>query len=350
MNITCVIMAGGIGERFWPKSRIKKPKQCLSIFSEKSLIEETIDRLSPFVPNDRIFISTNKQVADLIKEKVNTINDGNYIIEPLRRNTAPCIGLSAIYVEKNYPNSIMIIVPSDHYIKDKENYFRHLEKAVEMAEKNIVLIGIKPTYASTALGYIRNGKIVDSNGIKVYEVEKFFEKPNIAQAKKFLRSGNYLWNSGMFICKTNLILDAIKKYIPDLHEGLEKIKKSDFDNEVMKNVFKNLKPESATSIDFGVMEKADNLYMVKGEFYWNDVGDWKAMDLVLNKDKDGNVIGDNVINIDSKNNIIFSDKLLTTIGVRDLIIIQDDDCVLVCDKERSQDVKKLLEKLDKKHL
>jgi len=235
----------------------------------------------------------------------------------------------------------MIIVPSDHYIKDKESYFKHIEKAVEMTDKNIVLIGIKPTYASTALGYIRNGKIVDSKGIKVYEVEKFFEKPNIAQAKKFLRSGNYLWNSGMFICKTNLILDAIKQYIPDLYEGLEKIKNSNFDKEIMENVFKNLKPESATSIDFGVIEKAKNLYMVKGEFHWNDVGDWQAMNLVLEKDKDGNVVSGNVISMDSKNNIIFSDKLLTTIGVRDLVIIQDEDCVLVCDKERSQDVKNL---------
>ncbi len=339
--LNAIIMAGGFGKRFWPASRRNKPKQCLPIISSTPMIKETVQRLLPVIRKENIFISTGASLETPIKQ---ILPDVNYIIEPIARNTAACIGLSALKVMQEQPDAVMFIETSDHVYNDVNAYHEHILKAAEMAEKGkIVLIGIRPSHPHTGFGYIQQGDLIEGDKIKIYEIKKFREKPNLETAEEYLESGDYLWNSGMFISKCSVMLNEIKELMPELYQGLMKIKDSNFNEKVMHDVFQKLK---SISIDYGIMEKSKNTLMIRGEMHWDDVGDWDAMDRLHKKDENSNVINAKHSG-DAKNCIIFSQNEIRTQNINDLIIIETKDCLFVCKKTRSQEVKKIVDELEK---
>ena len=349
MKITAVIMAGGRGERFWPQSRNSRPKQFLSLTADgETMIQKTVKRISPLVDIEDVFIVTNKNYLGLVKEQLPSLPDENIIAEPAARNTAPCIGLAAGVIRKKYgDDAIMLVLPSDHLIKFNAMFIDILKQAVKVAEndKNLVTIGITPTYPETGYGYI-NFSNSDTEYQGAYEVVRFVEKPDIERAKQYVNSGEYLWNSGMFVWKASSILSNIEKYLPDMYSGLLKISESygteTFD-ETLENVFPQLKSES---IDFGVMERADDIYTIPGNFGWDDVGSWLALERINPTNEYGNMVKGDVVSINTKNStIIGGKKLIATIGLEDVIVVDTEDAILICAKDSSQDVKKVIENL-----
>ncbi len=335
-----VIMAGGSGKRFWPKSRKNLPKQCLSITSEKPMIKETVERLKPIAQKKDIYIATGKHLEKPIKR---ILSDVNYIIESMPKNTAACIGLAAISLDKE---DIMLIETSDHIYKDVDAYLKHLKAGIETAKKNkIVLIGITPDFPHKGYGYIHQGELIrKKDSIEIYEAAEFNEKPDSETAKIFFKSGVFLWNSGIFISKVKTMLDAIKQHMPKLYSALMKIKKSDFDKNILIKEFEKLE---SIPVDKGIMEKSDNLALIKGNFPWDDIGDWRAMERIYPKDKNSNVILADYKG-SAKNCIIIGNKKpVQAENIEGLIIIDTKDCLLVCSKKRSQDVKKIVEMLEK---
>lgn len=345
-----VIMAGGKGERFWPKSRINLPKQFLSLTDDgKSMIQHTVERVKNLVDIENIYVVTNEMYKNLVSEHIPDIPEANIIIEPAAKNTAPCIGLAAVHIAKKDINSKMIILPSDHLIKFNEIFIDTLKTALDVVEKgdNLATIGITPNYPETGYGYINFTKgesFKDSTNI--YEVLRFVEKPNLEKAKEYLTSGQYLWNSGMFVWKASTILKNFKEYLPEIYEGLQKIGKSINTGkyeEVLKKEFLNLPSES---IDYGIMEKAKNIYVIPGNFGWDDVGSWLSLERINKTNQDGNVITGNVISIKTKNTIIQgSDKLIATIGLEDIVVVDTDDVTLICHKNNTQEVKEIISNL-----
>lgn len=350
MKITAVIMAGGKGERFWPKSRKSLPKQFLSLTDDgKTMIQLTIERLKSLVNIEDVYIVTNKDYKSLVKEQISGIPDENILLEPIAKNTAPCIGLAAMHIKKKYDDAVMLVLPSDHLIKYNEIYIDTLKEAVNVAKEddNLITIGITPSYPETGYGYINFGR--DENDMKrnnVYRVKRFVEKPNLETAKEYLSSGRYLWNSGMFVWKATTILDDFKEYLPDIYEGLNKIYNSIGNNnydEILIDEFSKFRSES---IDYGIMERANNIYTIPGSFGWDDVGSWLALERISKSNDDGNVVKGNVITINSKNSIIQAqDKLIATIGMEDLIVVDTDDALLIASKDSTQEVKKVIENL-----
>ena len=345
-----VIMAGGKGERFWPKSRINLPKQFLSLTDDgKSMIQHTVERVKNLVDIENIYVVTNEMYKNLVSEHIPDIPEANIIIEPAAKNTAPCIGLAAVHIAKKDINSKMIILSSDHLIKFNEIFIDTLKTALDVVEKgdNLATIGITPNYPETGYGYINFTKgesFKDSTNI--YEVLRFVEKPNLEKAKEYLTSGQYLWNSGMFVWKASTILKNFKEYLPEIYEGLQKIGKSINTGkyeEVLKKEFLNLPSES---IDYGIMEKAKNIYVIPGNFGWDDVGSWLSLERINKTNQDGNVITGNVISIKTKNTIIQgSDKLIATIGLEDIVVVDTDDVTLICHKNNTQEVKEVINNL-----
>lgn len=349
MKVTAVIMAGGRGERFWPRSRKDRPKQFLSLTEDgKTMIQHTVDRLLPMVEMEDIFIVTNENYVGLCQEQLPEIPKENIIAEPAARNTAPCVGLAAAIISKKYDDATMMVLPSDHLIKFNDIFIDALNTACAVAEQgeNLVTIGITPTYPETGYGYIYFGKTEDSAHSNVYKVKRFVEKPNLETAKEYLASGKYLWNSGMFVWKVSTILNNFKELLPDTYDGLMKIKEAfgtpDFE-ETLKKEFCAFKSES---VDYGIMERAQNIYTIPGSFGWDDVGSWLSLERINTTNEFGNVVSGNVITIDSKNSIITGgEKLIAAVGLEDVIIVDTDDAILICSKENTQDVKRVIENL-----
>lgn len=350
MKTTAVVMAGGKGERFWPRSRKSLPKQFLSLTDDgKTMIQLTIERLKSIVNIEDVYIVTNKDYKNLVLEQIKGIPEENILLEPKAKNTAPCIGLAAMHIKKKYEDAVMLVLPSDHLIKYNEIYIDTLRAAVEVAEEdsNLITIGITPSYPETGYGYINFGR--DEDDIKrnnIYRVKRFVEKPNLETAKEYLASGRYLWNSGMFVWKSSTILNNFRELLPETYEGLEKIYETigtDEEDMILEQEFSKFQSES---IDYGIMERASNIYTIPGSFGWDDVGSWLALERINRSNDDGNVINGNVITINSKKSIIQAqEKLIATIGVEDLIIIDTKDALLIVNKDSTQDVKKVIENL-----
>ena len=348
--ISVVIMAGGKGERFWPKSRTNLPKQFLSLTNDgKSMIQHTVERLEGLVELENVYVVTNKLYEDLIVEHIPNLPLENIIIEPEAKNTAPCIGLAAIYIAKKNPESKMIVLPSDHLIKFNEIFLDTLRSALEVVEDdgNIVTIGITPNYPETGYGYINFKKGVSPHEItNAYEVLRFVEKPDLERAKQYLTSGEYLWNSGMFIWKVSTILKCFEDFLPEIYTGLKEIEvavNTEKYLETLKKVFSEIPSES---IDYGIMEKAKNIYVIPGNFGWDDVGSWLSLERINNTNQDGNIISGNVVTVKTKNSIIQgSKKLIATIGLEDIIIVDTDDALLICNKDNTQEVKEVIANL-----
>lgn len=348
MKITAVIMAGGRGERFWPRSRNSFPKQFLSLTGDgETMIQKTVHRLVSLVAPEDIFVVTNAAYASVVNEQLSDIPTENILFEPAARNTAPCIGLAAAVIRKKYGDAVMMVLPSDHLIKFNQMFIDTLKTAASAAQKGngLVTIGITPTYPETGYGYIQFE--ADDNGAPgVYNVKRFVEKPNIELAKEYVNSGEYLWNSGMFVWKVSSIEANLRKYLPDMTEGLNKIAEAagtDLFNDVVAEEFPKFRSES---IDFGVMEKASEVYTIPGNFGWDDVGSWLALERVNRTNEYGNMIQGDVISINTKNTIVCGGKkLIATVGIEDLVVVDTDDALLICAKDSTQDVKKVIENL-----
>ncbi|MDI6734654.1 MAG: mannose-1-phosphate guanylyltransferase [bacterium] len=339
-----VILAGGFGDRFWPKSQPDTPKQLLSITGKKTLLEETLDRIAPLIPKERILIVTNKNIGDKILSMVNILNKDNILVEPGRKNTAPAIALAALYLRKKDKDASFVVLPADHFIPDKEEFLKVLSLAYELAQEkeNLITFGIKPTRPETGYGYIEtNQKVATKDGIPVYEVRSFKEKPSLDTAREFIARGGYFWNSGIFIWHVQAILDAFSKFMPQLYSGLMKIQ--DYQDAELEEFYQKVEN---ISIDFGVMEKAKNILMLEGDFTWDDVGSWKALERIYPKDENNNVVLGEHIGIDTQNCIVRGDKkLIATLGISDLIIVDSDEAILICARERAEEVKRIVEKL-----
>ena len=349
-----VIMAGGSGTRLWPRSRKKKPKQLLDIVSSKTMIQETVDRLEGLVDADNVFVVVGEAHAQEINRQLAEVPSENILIEPQGKNTAPCIGLAAVHVRARDKDAVMIVLPSDHLIKNANRFRKVLKAAAAVASKgkSLVTIGIEPTFPETGYGYVQIGDKLDSaNGEDVHEVVAFKEKPTSAVAKKFLKSGKYMWNSGMFVWKTDTVLAQIKALLPALHKGLMKIEAAlgkEDEAAVLEKVYDSIEGES---IDIGVMEKAKKVMLIKGDFGWNDIGSWAAMEQLWPKDPDGNFLDADVVSIESSGNIIHSTKkLVTVIGLKDIVIIETEDALLVCAKDRAPDVRRAVDELKERGL
>ena len=345
MKTTAVIMAGGRGERFWPKSRNSCPKQFLSLTSDgETMIQKTVRRLSSLVEAEDVFIVTNSSYIGLVREQLPQIPEENILAEPCARNTAPCIAFAAAVIEKKYGDAAMLVLPSDHLISYEKIYVSTLRKAISVAEEgsNLVTIGITPTYPETGYGYICFG---DENG-SAFAVERFVEKPDLATAKSYLASGNYLWNSGMFVWKASSILGNLRELMPEVYEGAVRIGES-FGTESFGAVLeKEFAAFPSESIDFGVMEKAKNIYTIPGSFGWDDVGSWLAIERINQTDDLKNYFDGDVVAVDSKRTTVCGGKrLIAAIGTRDVIIVDTDDVLLVCSKNNTQDVKKAIAQL-----
>ena len=348
--ISVVIMAGGKGERFWPKSRTNLPKQFLSLTDDgKSMIQHTVERLDGLVEVENIYVVTNKSYKNLIIEHIPNLPLENIIVEPEAKNTAPCIGLAAIHIYKKNPDAKMIVLPSDHLIKFNEIFLDTLRMGLEVIEDegNIATIGITPNYPETGYGYINFKKGVTPHEItNAYEVLEIVEKPDLEKAKQYLTSGEYLWNSGMFMWKISTILKCFEEFLPEVYTGLKEIERAINTENYLNTLIKVFSKFPSESIDYGIMEKAKNVYVIPGNFGWDDVGSWLSLERINNTNQDGNIISGNVVTINTKNSIIQgSNKLIATIGLEDIIIVDTDDALLICNKDNTQEVKEVIANL-----
>lgn len=351
MKTYAIIMAGGVGSRFWPRSREKMPKQLLRIFGENTMIQDTVQRINRIVPGENIFIVTNKSQKDEIKKQLPQLPSENVIIEPFGRNTAACIGLASIIINNFNSDAVTVVLPSDHIIRDVDAFTDIIKKAIDFAyeSKGLITIGIQPTRPETGYGYIqREEKEIAEN---IFKVKTFAEKPNYQTAEKFLESGDFLWNSGMFIWRVDVILEEIKKYMPELYEGLEKLQnhlmKDDFHKQ-LELVYGMLR---SISIDYGIMEKSDRVYVIRSTFGWSDVGSWEEVYQLSHKDENGNSIQGNCFVDEVKNSYIFSENKFTAVlGLENVIVINTEDAVLIANRSHSQDVRKVVDYLKMKKM
>ncbi len=341
-----VIMAGGGGTRFWPLSRQEEPKQLLNLSGNDLMVNETIDRIATFTDKKDIFIVTNvTQVPKMQEATATRIPSDHILAEPSARNTSACIGYAALEIVKKYGDGIMCIFPSDHFIKNQPAFTQVLKRAIAVAEgeDKLITLGITPTFPSTGYGYIKFDK-ADQGFAK--QVVEFREKPDEETAKAYVASGEYAWNSGMFIWKASTILKAFEELLPDVYACLTQIgdaMNTSEEKQVIAEVYPTI---PSISIDYGIMEKSPNVKVISAEFGWNDVGSWDNLGVLYDEDAQGNVVAANHIGIDTTNSIVYSKKrLITTIGVDNLIIVETDDAILVCDKDRAQDVKKIVDQL-----
>lgn len=339
-------MAGGVGTRFWPRSKERKPKQLIRIVGENTMIQDTVYRLKGLIPHERILIITNKVQKIRIKEQLPEIPQENIIDEPFGKNTAACIGLAAVLIEKKTNDSVMVTLPADHIIKDVDLFQSTIRSTIEYAysAKKLVTVGINPTRPETGYGYIQYDDKEISNNI--HKVLTFAEKPNFATARRFIESGDFLWNSGIFVWRTDVILNEIKTYMPDLYEGLQVIKKFIGTPEFEKNLVQVYGQLKNISIDYGILEKTSNVAVAKGDFYWNDVGSWEAVYEIAEKNEEGNALIGDVYTERTYGSYIFSPQRFTAaIGVENLIIIDTNDALLVCHRNNAQDVRQIVDYL-----
>ncbi|MBN2417538.1 mannose-1-phosphate guanylyltransferase [bacterium] len=348
----CVIMAGGTGTRFWPRSRAAKSKQFLTIQGKRSLIQETVSRISSYASGEHLYIVSQRSQRDELLKHVGSVPEKNFIFEPEGKNTAPCLGLTALHIQKRNAEAIMIVLPADHLIGNKQKFKKTIFAGVQVAREHdsLVTIGITPDRPATGYGYIqRNTRLAEISKVSAYTVKTFAEKPDLETARRFLESGDFFWNSGMFIFKVSTFLKAVEEYLPELYDALMDIRKvigkPEYET-VLKNVYRQIKN---ISIDYGVMEKAANVMMVEGDFEWNDLGSWEQVYLLSRKDKDGNAINGRAVCIDTVNSYVDNDsEIIALVGCEDLIVVKEGGVTLICKRDRAEDVKKAVETIRKK--
>jgi mannose-1-phosphate guanylyltransferase len=343
-HVYCVIMAGGKGERFWPLSGKTLPKPFIKLIGNKTLFQMTVERALGLVPENHILVVLGKEHLEVAQEQLAHFNEDQFIVEPVGRDTAPCIGYSASILTRRDPRALMIMLPADHYIPDSDAFVETLSVAARRAQRGdyLVTVGIRPTRPDTGYGYVYAQEAVKTdNGDQCYRVNRFVEKPSEEKALEYLAEGNYYWNSGMFIWKAEVVLKGMARHMSGLYDGLKAmgpaLDKGDQDS--VEALFVGL---PRISIDYGLMEKADNVLMVKADFRWDDVGTWSSLRRVMDLDGHGNCLRGKPVCVDTKNCVIYGDNVkIGTIGVSDLIIVASRGGVLVCDMNRDQDTRQI---------
>lgn len=354
MATYAVIMAGGIGTRFWPFSRQANPKQFLNVFGEDSLLQATIGRLQGLIPAENCYVVTHKQYVAKTQMQLAAVPEENILGEPISRNTAPCIAYAAAELLKRDPEATMVVLPADHVIRNVRRFHEVLKCAISQAQTSdaIVTIGVTPSHPETGYGYIQfdtEAYEADADGVVACRVKAFAEKPNAETAERFLASGDYLWNSGMFIWRADTIWKAFERYMPTVAAAFQPIYKTQTPSAAQ--VLLAFEQSPKESIDYGVMEKAESVFVVPGSFGWNDVGDWRAVYELSPKDEQSNATRGEVILEDASRNLVFAgDKMVALVGVHDTIVVHTEDAILVCHKAHTQQVKNVVEYMHKHEL
>jgi mannose-1-phosphate guanylyltransferase len=352
MNLYAIIMAGGVGTRFWPLSRKKSPKQFLPIISEATMIEETVNRLRPLIPIQNITTIANEEQSETIKTCIPDIPEENILVEPQGKNTAPSLLLATAKIHLRDPQAICAALPADHLIADGPLFLKKLEAGAAAAAESDALItfGIPPTFPSTGYGYIQFSKENPENiqGENFYSVQEFKEKPDYEQAKAFCAAGNYSWNSGMFLWKAAAFSRKLEEYAPEWYLYWEKMSRAleEQDETQISSLFVEI---PSTSIDYALMEKAKGVLMCDGNFGWSDVGAWSSLADIWTKDQSQNAIRGEAVTLDSEGCLVYNpEKLTALVGVRDIIVVDTPDALLICRKDQDQKVKDVVGELKKK--
>ncbi len=344
--VNIVVMAGGKGQRFWPKSTLEMPKQFQKIVTDRTMLQETFYRIYPDIDKKNIFFIANPKLSKIIKDQLPEIDDNNLIIEPFGKNTAAAIGLASVYISLSDPEGVIIVLTADHVVYPKEEFLKGIDVAADVADKGyLVTFGIKPDRPATEYGYIEVGdRLSDDYMLDVFKVKIFREKPDIETAKRFIESGNFFWNSGMFAFKVSTILDEIKRYVPGLYKGLMRIRDSVGNRDEERVKIEEFEKFDDISIDYAVMEKADRIACVIPKYIWDDVGSWNSLYRHKKSDESGNIIEGNSVVLDSRDTIVLGDEesVIVAIGLKDIIVVKNENRILICHKDKDQKVKDAL--------
>lgn len=354
MNLYATILAGGSGTRFWPKSRAAFPKQFLALEGEYSLLQNTVRRIAPLIPPSRVQVVTGTHLHAQTRAQLPELPQANILGEPLGRNTAAAVGLAATHLVTDDPDAIMVVLPADHVIPDHTSFCTSLRQAADVTQHHDVLmtLGVHPTYPSTGYGYIKAGPPLSATTASLaYQVDRFVEKPPADMAAEFVASGGYYWNCGIFVWRARTILDEIRTYLPDLWSGLQVYLTAMRTGANAEALYQHYSQLPSISIDYGVLERSSQVGVLPVTFAWSDVGSWRSLADLHPPDNEGNVVIGNHLGHDSTGLVIYSpDKLVATIGVTDLVIVHTDDAILVCSKDREQEVRELVNVLQQRNL
>jgi mannose-1-phosphate guanylyltransferase len=343
-----LIMAGGGGTRLWPLSRRARPKQALTLVGERTMFEHAVDRIASLFQPEEIFVVTGEEHLESLLLQAPELPRANFLLEPVGQGTAPAIGLGAVHLRRRDPQAVMVVLTADHFIRDVERFRRVLTAAAQVAEKgHLVTLGITPSFPSTGFGYIQQGEqLYEVDGFAVFRALRFTEKPSPETAFQMVESGLYTWNSGMFIWRVDRIMEEFARQMPDLYDVLMQID-AVLGTPAYEPTLRRLWPElSPQSIDYGVMEGARDVVVIPVDIGWSDVGNWSSMREILPADADGNVVVGEHVGLDTRNTIVFGGRrLIATIGLEDMIIVDTDDALLICPLDREQDVREMVRQL-----
>jgi len=345
-----LIMAGGIGTRLWPQSRRNHPKQLLTLVGGRSMFEHATGRLAPLFTPEQIYVVVREDLVTALNAQVPELPVQNFIVEPQGRGTAPAIGLGALHLYRQDPNAVMVVLTADHFIADTVQFRRVLSAAAHMAEAgHLVTLGITPTFPATGYGYIHQGENIETvDTFPVFRVARFTEKPDLETATRMVMSGEYAWNSGMFVWRVDRILEEFRRQMPEFHAQLMTVADAlgTLDYDVVLN---HIWPQVARqTIDYGVMEGAEDVVVIPADIGWSDVGSWTSMFDLLASDEAGNVVVGPHVGRDTRGSLIVGDRrLIATLGLDDVIIVDTEDALLVCAKSHEQDVREIVEQLEK---
>lgn len=348
-------MAGGSGTRFWPRSRVAKPKQYLSLFGDQSLIQESVQRFANFIPEESIFVVSAKSQQTVLESQTVNLPKSNLIFEPVGKNTLPAIGLAALFIAEKDANGVMIVSPSDHLIQNNQLFQQCIESAALIAEQKdgIVTIGITPKYPATGYGYVQTANEIQiGQSIRSFAVSRFVEKPNVEVATGYLKQGGFFWNSGIFVFKVSVFLNAVQQFAPALYADLLRIK-AEMGTENFETTLDQIyRQVESISIDYGILEKASNVFLVQGDFVWNDLGSWEEVyKYDQRKDENQNASAGEVVLIDTKNSYVYApNSLVALVGMDDVIVVQEGDTILVCKRDRAEDIKAVVGEIAKRKL
>ncbi len=338
-----MILAGGRGERFWPLSRAAHPKQLLSLAGRHSLLRQTVSRVRPVVPPERMFVITSRGIEGRVRSELSGLTGVNVVGEPFSRNTAPALALASVLILRRSPDAVCAVLPSDHVVGQKARFLRNLRQAARAAgHGGLVVFGVKPTRAETGYGYIHVGGREPAMGPGTFKVKRFVEKPDRLRAEQFLKSGEHYWNSGMFVWRADVLLEGVKRHMPGLYADLGRFERSltrKTRSAALREFYSGVRAES---IDYGLLEKSRNIVMVEADFDWDDLGSWASLERVRGRDRNGNISHGKTLALDTTDCVLFSRQgLVAALGVRDLVIVRTEDVTLVCSRDAVQDVKRI---------